>query len=141
MRICELPGYDISGYTEDIDKVYMREIRQIVKKRKMATVLKLLKKHILRWKAFWELGQDRAKFPEILRKIARLDIHRTDIRRLYRLANDKKVKPKPSDKVATYLLLPPSMILARILANSFQVPFCTALHQGFCKDPNHVGCF
>jgi len=81
------------------------------------------------------------KFPGVLRKIAKLDVHREDIRRLRSVANNRKFIPTASDKVAMCIFLPPTMLRARLLANEFQVPFCTALHQGFCKDPNHEGCF
>jgi len=39
MRICDLPGYDISGeHYVEMDQRYVSEVRQILKKRKMARV-------------------------------------------------------------------------------------------------------
>jgi hypothetical protein len=141
MRVCDLPGYDPSGEEVEMDTRYVSAVRQILKKRKMATVLKLLKRHIVEWRAFWELGQDKVKFPGVLRKIAKLDIHREDIRRLRSVANNRKFIPKASDKVAMCIFLPPTMLHARLLANEFEVPFCIALHQGFCREAEHENCF
>lgn len=140
MRVCDLPGYDVSGEEVEMDSRYVAEVRQILKNRKMVTVLKLLKKHIARWSALWEVGQDEYKFPGVLRKIAKLNIQRSDIRRLRSIANNRKFVPTNADKVAVCIFLPPTMLYSRMIANKFKIPFCTALHQGYCREKDHSDC-
>lgn len=141
MFISELPFYGRDDLGE-MDKLFLKELRIILRSRSQRTVLRRLRSFISRWKLFWQLdrGLPGVRYPGICDRITKLQITRADIRRLRMMLTDKRFQVRDSDEVAIHIAIPPAMLMARVAANKYQVPFWVALHQMFCKGP-HDNCF
>jgi hypothetical protein len=136
---------DLPYYGRDdveMDNEFLKELRTIVRARSQRTVLKRLRKFITRWSLFWQLdkGWPGDRHPGICDRITKLQITRQDIRRLRMVLEDKRFWVRDSDEVAIHIAIPPAMLMARVAANKYQVPFWVALHQMFCPGP-HDNCF
>ena len=97
------------------------------------------------WKTMFQLGL--VGKPEIVRQPEEDLVNGTvdwdEVRKCLAIILDGKSCEHLGDKPchAVCLTLPYALLSARVVAMNFGVPFCMALHQRFCDDPSHEGCF
>ena len=130
MNIHELPGFHIED--NDMPQRYAKSLRASLDTKEA------LFEHINRWKAAWELWPNKDKN---IKKILNKQISDWAFKRLKTKGINKDFVPGKKDNLVCDLLVPPVLLKATLIAQEFGVPFCTALHQGFCKLEDHSFCF
>lgn len=133
MHVHQLPGYHIESDTM-LDR-YAEAIRSSVDTKES------LFEHIDKWRGAWELWA-RETDPSIPR-ILNHEISDSLLEKLRKSMSPDFI-PKEDDaddQLICNLLLPPSFLLAMLVAKKFDIPFCTALHQSLCKLEDHSPCF
>jgi len=141
MKIYELPYYNIEG--EELFEHYKRDLRLI-------DSVESCKLFIRTWYFLWECVQDRGNDWD--RLILNYDVDDKVIemlKEILKMKNAQVKKEMKKDKgffqrkevgIALNLIAPVSTIEALLLAKEYQVSFCTALHQRFCKE-KHEDCY
>ena len=142
MKIYELPYYNIEG--EELFEHYKRDLRLI-------DSTDSCKLFIRTWYFLWECVEDKKNPTDrwvldydidtdtviMLQKLLKI----TDVGWKKELVKDKKFGERKDVLISLNLIAPESTLVALILAKQYQVSFCTALHQKFCKLEKHEGCF
>lgn len=135
--VAQCPGYAIQD--DDLDKRYIEDVRQ-------AAQNDTLKEHVEKWSAFFRL--DNGYKPDEIKRME-LDIVTGNIdwdetKQCVELIMAGKECEHIGNEEPCYgvlLALPFALMASRRVAGRMGVPFCTALHQIFCDDPDHRGCF
>jgi hypothetical protein len=136
VKLNELPGYHVSN--DGLSDNYVEELRAVDSEEKLF-------EFVQRWSALWEIGRDR--IPEILHPgLDRIVGHKFDAEEALQCIAEGRKKgckhAQPGESCpGMNIVMPPTLLMAEMVSRQFGAPICTALHQMFCKDENHLGCF
>jgi len=137
MNVVDVPGYDITS--NELTSTYVSEL-------KLVDSVDALENFIEKWKAVWLVPVSRypEDVEELRKKVGEKDF---DMEVALQCIGDSREKENGCIHVkvelcaGTQIVMPPMLLDATILSQSFGMPDFAALHQGFCIDPDHKGCF
>jgi hypothetical protein len=136
MKLSELPGYHIAN--SDLGKDYAKELRQVQAPDELFAFVR-------RWSALWEIGRDRS--PEVMHpmldRIVGCKFDAEEALDCIQKCSESACKHVGLGETCPgmNIVLPVTLLQAEMISNKFGAPICAALHQAFCKDPNHSDCF
>lgn len=132
--LCDCPGYAIDN--DRLAEMYTAELRAAYEQN-------TLQGHVDRWKVVFELGAQTK--PDSTRQmetdLITGNVDWAQIRKCLDKLLSKDMCEHPNGCHAQCLAIPFALLCATLLAKQYGVPICTALHQAFCDDPEHKGCF